>query len=676
MTVRFGFFFGFLLSVLSPLTFAMSLEELEGSVPSLISKASIDYVEMKHNDDTKSYADQFKKALRDDFVLPSISFDPNSSFEFSLKAKNSASHRDQFIDIEDKESHTGPVSNLNTQEDQDSKHIQSYASYKCKQEKAQLSASSLNVSLNLEDMVEDIMGGLTKMEGDIKNSISNQVSQTFASLSSYFSPEYAFEMIFRAYKSELSMRKCNFCKDTNKLGCGGVFLLAEAYKAPVDAAQKKQITDGIAGDKELQKDSGSAIDTSTGTACTTASALSTPSGIHFAEKTRNKSISKGVKKEMVKLTDAEIDSIAMETCTVTSDRAITDKINKALSVLIGSVEMKTRTQKACVDENKKDIVIIDKRLNLQEEQGKIFFSSINRKIDAVNKNTQKLTGSVMDSVVNAEALFYGKPKANDTGYGKAISKLLKDTESLEADSVGNVSFNKNRALDFILQEDSSSNAKRTASDLVESLAYLLRFGDYYKLQASDENAMSVLFLKPDEADTVEFAKDDIENLRFQFEQDVDFYTGRIWTELSKKMPDDSSVYTCTGFETKIPDEVRKCFLTEQVNRYQDQRSPDTCSCSSFGFSQDLTPPLIPFIDHLKGEVDPDGVFETYQFTTSDSYEKRYRYYLKNRLLDYLEQMKINTLNMKAKVDIRLTVLPLQEQEEIKRLFKTVTGIFK
>jgi hypothetical protein len=282
----------------------------------------------------------------------------------------------------------------------------------------------------------------------------------------------------------------------------------------------------------------------------------------------------------------------------------------------------------------------------------------------------------MDAVVNAESLFYGKPKLDDTGYADAMTQYLKDTENLNADDIGNISFNSIRAKDFILKEDSSSNAKHLATMLVDSLTYLLRFGDYYKLQASDDQALAIMFLKPEDAGSSEFAKTAIDNLRFQFEQEIDFYSGRIWTELAKEMPEDSSVYACTDFGTTVPDEVRMCFFAEQVNRYQSQRHPSTCSCSNFGFSQDLTPPLIPFIDHLKEEVDPDGIHEDYQFTTTDSYEKRYRYYLKNRLLDYLDSMKLNALNMKAKVDFRLTKLPIQEQQEVRRLFRSVTGIFK
>ena len=653
------------------LTYA-SVDELENNLESVIAESSQDFVNMRFEDN--SYSAQFKRMIDNDFVIPSISFDPNSRFEFSIDRKLDTSHTKGFIDIDDKISATGKLEDLNTAQD-DSNHIQNYISYKCSLEQKKMEDLG-NINMNLSVMVDEILEGISDMENDIKSSISQQVSQTFQSLSSFFSPEYAFEMIFRKIVAESAKAQCTLCKEANLVGCNGIFLLAEAYKAPADEATSKELTDSLAKDTQIEKDKGSIVDWTWGVSCTTKSALATPSGIHFAQKIRRKSINNSVEGKYEELSDDVIDGAAWETCTEDASRQFTDKVNKALGVLIGSIEMRTRTQASCMAENTNDSVILQKRLDLKEEQGKIFFASINNKIADINMMSQSYTDSVVDDALRLESFFYGKPKDADKEQSEAMKALLKEQEQLDAAAVGNVYFSAERAKEFLYKEDSSSNALALTETLIDTLSGILRVGEHHKLRSSEENAIEILFSRPEDVDRAEFIKDDILALKAEFERDIDFYTTRIWTELSKPMPEDTSVYSCKKFEKDTLDEVRKCYFWEEVNRFQTTRAPATCDCTEFGFSQDLTPPMLPFFKHLEEEIDPDGIYKNYSFTTADSFKKRYRHYLKYELLQYIDVMRSHIINLKAKIDYRLTTLPIAEQQEVQRLFRDVSGIFR
>lgn len=664
---------------------ADNVDPIQNNLDALIAQSAIDYTKLTHTgqevgeisgaDMAANYKTQFKRMLKNDLAVPTVQFDPNSRFEFSLKVKNNVNHRKQFIDIEDKKGYSGNISNLTNQKDSANKHIQNYTSYKCSLEKERL-ANVNGTNMNLEVMVDEIMKGIGDVENDIKASISKQVSQTFASLSSFFSPEYAFEMIFRIIKNEMATQTCNFCKESNQAGCNGIFMLAETYKNPTEDGIRKKIVDGYTVDKEKEKQKGSALDATWGVSCTTESALATPSGIHFSSILRKRSISSGVKAEYLEVAVDEIDAIAFETCTTQTGRAITEQINTTLKNIIKSLEIRTETQSACVAENQKDSVVLGKRYSLVQEQADTFYDSINKKIKATNEYSQDITSAVMDVVLTTESLFYGKPTPDDKDYTVSLAKYLKDTESLDASAVGNVYFNSERARAFIMNEDSSSNAKYLASTMVDSIANMLRHGSHIKLEANTGQIMDLLFMSPEESEKLDFIKDDVQGLRAQFEQDVDFYTGRVWNELTKDLPEDSAVYSCKEFEKGNLTDVRRCFVIEELNKFESQNRPDTCSCSSFGFSQELTPPMIPFFRHLKSEIDPDGIYENYTLSMKDPLERRYKYYLKNRLLNYIDELRAHTLNLQAAVDFRLTKLPIEEQEEVRRLFREVSGIFK
>jgi hypothetical protein len=618
-------------------------------------------------DSEVSWIDSFQDTLSEKLVLPKIAFDPDSHFDISFSANTRGIDESGIIPIENKINSTRPISELSSALTEENR-VQNYLSYKCEAEEKEMSKFGLNSNVNLTSMVDDMVNQLENMEMDIKNSISNQISDTFSSISSYFTPEYAMEMVFRKFKTKMSETTCNFCKDKNLYGCDSVFFLAEILKNPAQEEMITQMADDQAKEREKEKEKGSYMDIVLGVNCATTSVLSGPSGVGSSVGKTKLKESKEKIKEAAKAAGQSFDDFAMETCLKKEGLKVTSWINTVIGTMISSIELKVRTQKKCVDENKDDSVLLNKNISLKELRNRSYFQSINKQIDRLNKIATSNTKSIIDKIRKPlNLLNYGMVSNVDE---KASIKEILSEYNNDNGMISRQYLNTERALEKISKENSSSMAKYVATDMIKKLFGFTQIKGIYKEKAADTSETDAVFTS-NVAEKKNNTAETLLELQAEYFRNLEFYENEMWTEMGKPMSNNSGIFICKSFTETDREELKKCFFKEEVSRLGGTPA-DMCNCTNFGITTEIMPSPSGKGDEIIKLLNANLLLNV----DASSHIQTYKKYLIGLEIEYIKNVVSYLIRIKTDANEILAGMPIEEQEEVKRLFSISSEMFR
>ena len=524
--------------------------------------------ELSIEDPMQQYKDDFKGVLGS-ITIPDISLDSKSfGFEFNPSFDTQITTTPNKI-----KSSNVPISQILSFESKEDR-IQNYMNFKCSSEKNRISGGGGGMNQSLTSSVNDMLGQIEDMESDIKSQVASQVSQTFKSISSLFTPEYLIELTLTFFTTKLAEATCTTCSIT-KLGCDSVFLIGEIYSQVAEIKAEEAMSPSISVTKQGEVQGGSYFDYTFGSGCPTNSVLSGIAGVSGGG---GKEIHKESMNKITRFVESakmSVEEAVWNRCVEQEQAKVIDLINQSISAATSQIELNVETQKSCQEENSSPTTFYQKS-GMARVQKSEFFNKLNNFIDKeINQPGQKYTKTAMDVLNRTIETINSAPRAVDVaGEVSEIIGLMDSSMGTAAMQYEKLKY----AEESIRGTSFHPSIKESIIKMVESAFRVTQLSVRYK-EKFKEMVDDISITTEDSTNT----QSKILLIREDYHKNIDFYNKSMLDDSMSITNNNSSHFICQEFKNSTP----SCYTDSYIEHLTGFTNPNSCECNKYGMVLDI-----------------------------------------------------------------------------------------
>jgi hypothetical protein len=637
---------------------SVSNSELIAESGAVLERSKIDYTKGDYSTDSSNIFDDFSANVKNGLVLPSLEFDPSKPPIFSISTSFSSKSRS--VDIRNSPTGYSDLEFENSKASETRKR--SLLEYSCsnniKSQRSQ-SQNQLNANfptLNLENIVDDIVKSLTTSENNIKRSITNAVSSNFANMSQYLRPEYLLEKTLDFASSKISQAQCDICKET-KVGCNQVFLIAEIYEDGAVKAKVDEMIKSIASRKESQKETGSYLDYDFFPGgCPTSELIRGPSGVGRSIGISTYTETSAKIKEAVESTGKSVQDTAYSICFKSKKTENKDWILNKIKKYSQSIKLHVESTEKCKEENKDPLAILEKsqrkKIDVVKSLDETF--SINGLVNKLNKASQTQHKSIIDTLNSYTAGI----RAVDNTPPAELDEVITSTNTttripVELDSRFEFAINniKNKGFNPSLQDA-----------LIESLYDLynvFHLSDFYLKKAKDI-MLNIVTTGTNQDSSQEYIRESVNNFKRDL---IDHESEAISVMVASKLREDTKLI-CNSFISSGTLTQKDCFLDAHLSSISSIYTPDfTCQCESTTYTHNIFPNIFVFISGVIKSIEEPFENQSPKETYKDSIASK----LRELEIDYLRSIATNLSAIQATANFTMRDSTIKEKDVFKEV---------